>query len=83
MELIFFISRRFLRIAACIPGRIRLILLFLLLLKPAAQAQAGKSRILYKLLSQPHKYQRHRKLKNTTQGSKQRLSAPINQVDLF
>ena len=50
----------------------------LLLLKPTATGQSGENKIAYKLLSQPHKHLCHRKLKNTTQGSNQRLIAPLN-----
>ena len=57
-----------------------LLLLLKLLLLPAAAAQTkvGKTKIVYKLLSQPHKHLHHGKLKNRTQGSNQRFTAPLN-----
>ena len=53
-------------------------LILLLLLKPAAQAQAWKTEIVYRLFSQPHKHMRHGKQENVTKASNQRLTAPLN-----
>ena len=42
------------------------LLLLLLLLKPAPQAQVEKNRVVYKLFSKPHKHLRHGKRKQPT-----------------
>ena len=51
---------------------------FLLLLLLSQHRPSGKNRIVYQLLSQPHKHLRHGKLKYATHGSDKRLTAPVN-----
>ena len=40
--------------------------------------KGGKNKVVYALLSQPHKHLRHGKQRCTTQGSNQRLVGPLN-----
>ena len=46
--------------------------------KTSSTGPSGKNKIVYKFISQPQQHLRQGKLKNTTQGSNQRLTAPLN-----
>ena len=50
----------------------------IIIIKTSSTGSSGKNKIVYKLLLQPHKHQLHGKLKNTTQGTNQRLTSPLN-----
>ena len=58
---------------------INIIIIVIIIIKTSSKGPSGKNTIVYKLLSQPHKHLSHGKLKkSTTQGSNQRLTAPLN-----
>ena len=51
--------------------------IIIIIIKTSRTGPSVKNKIVYKF-SQPHKHLRHGNLKNTTQGSNQRLTAPLN-----
>ena len=52
--------------------------IIIIIVKTSCTGPSGNNKIVYKLLSQSHKHLRHGKLKNTTQGSNQGLTALLN-----
>ena len=57
---------------------INLLIIFIIIILTNNTGPSGKKQIVYKLLSRPHKHQHDRKLKNTTQGIDQLLTAALN-----
>ena len=52
----------------------------LIIIKTSSTGPNWKNKFFNKLLRQPHKHLHHRKTKKQTQGSNQRLTAPLNQT---
>ena len=53
-------------------------IIIIIIIKTSSTDPSGKNKIVYKLLTQPHKHLRHGKTEKQTQESSQRLTALLN-----
>ena len=51
---------------------------FIIIVKTSTTGQSGKNKIVHQMLSQPQAPAARKTEENTTQGSNQRLTAPLN-----